>query len=94
MEMGKLVEVIKEGEIVKMSESQAREEDLFILRNIIEPDSHIYEEAKPEVIHAPSSKSMLQDWRNARVSYKNNNVLKELKENFQWEISKVRRGIA
>jgi ribosome-binding protein aMBF1 (putative translation factor) len=86
------VEVIKEGEIVKMTKMQAREEDLFILRNVIEPVGEVISDRVNEAERQGVSVN-LDDWRlNRGIGYKKNDVLRELKDNFQWEIVKVRRA--
>ena len=88
------VDAIKEGEIVRIPKSQAREEDLFILRDIIEP---VPEPEMPRVAQIKQEtsyglESPLDKWKMRRPSYKDNNVVKELVENFHWEIIKARRG--
>ena len=85
-----VVEVIKEGEIVRMSESQAMEEDLFVLRAIVEPEKETIDLTKVES-SKPTPASRLEEWRNGQINLKKNNVLNDLKDNFHWEISRVRR---
>lgn len=102
--MQNIVEAIREGEIVRVPESQAREEELFILRRISEAvrdESPAPQQAAiaPRLID-PTAKyktgmrrdiPRIETWRKA--PYKRNNVLAELKENFHWEIIRKRRGL-
>ncbi|OIO81641.1 hypothetical protein AUJ84_00660 [Candidatus Pacearchaeota archaeon CG1_02_32_132] len=95
--MERLVEAIKEGEIVRVPESQAREEELFILRTF-----PISEEVKEEKVEKgrtidftdkykkPGMRDVprVETWR--KKSYQRNNVLISLKDNFHWDISKTR----
>ncbi|MCH7567964.1 MAG: hypothetical protein IIA87_00950 [Nanoarchaeota archaeon] len=96
----RLVEVIREGEIVKMSESEAMEEDLFILRRVIEP---VVEEKE---FTLNSSKATIdltkkysrpvisfESWRSRKFEYEKNNVIKELVDNFHWVVIRARRNI-
>jgi len=85
-----LVEVIKEGEIVKMPKWQAQDEDLFILRNI--SDNKIKVEAKIIDFTSPKKTKIkkVESWN--KNSYKRNNVFNSLIDNFHWQIIKVRRS--
>ncbi len=95
MQFGGTVEAIKDGEIVRMPESQAVKEDLFILRKISEPASSVIYESfgkKERAIElAVRTNSRLEAWRAGKFNFKNNNVVQDLVPNFQWEISKARR---
>lgn len=85
------VEAIKDGEIIKVPESVARQEDLFVLRRL-EPSNKLvtpYAEKKTEL--PAHGKTYLHEWKAGRTNYKRNNVVNDLVENFQWEISKARR---
>lgn len=94
-----MVEVIREGEIVRVSEGQAIEEDLFILRKVIEPEKEpIYNPVsrpsyRREVsgIDVPSF-SRLESWRAGKFNLKKNKVIEDLKDNFHWEIARRRRS--
>lgn len=87
-----LVEVIKEGEIVRMSERQAREEDLFVLRRVIEEEPQKIDLPKIQKVEGnKTSSSRLQEWKNRSFAYKKNNVVKDLVSNFSWEVSRGRR---
>jgi len=89
-----IVEVIREGEIVRVSESQAIEEDLFILRKIIEPErEHVpdFTSKQAKERRVVKSYSNLESWRAGKVSYKRNRVIEDLVDNFHWEIVRVRR---
>ncbi len=85
-----IVEVIKEGEIIRMSESQAIDEDLFVLRKVIEQEREILDLSNIES-SKPAPASRLEEWRAGQINLKKNNVLADLKDNFHWEISRVRR---
>ena len=95
---GSIVEVIKEGEIIRMPESQAVDEDLFILRRLIEPERAPVEY---EDIRVPQKRSVVQEdvksysrlesWKSGKPAYEVNNVISELKDNFQWHITRKRR---
>lgn len=100
--MEKLVEAIKEGEIVRVFESQARQEELFILRRVPEISEAAVTETKTPASRTLDLTSKYKDglrrdvprvetWRKA--PYKRNNVVNELKENFHWDILKKRRVI-
>lgn len=91
------VDAIKEGEIVTMPLSQARKEDLFVLRKKIAV-------ATPAPAPAPTRTSSRQHasevparitpkWHSYQSEYKKNNVIMELVNNFHWEVSKARKGI-
>jgi ribosome-binding protein aMBF1 (putative translation factor) len=88
--MESVVEVIKEGEIIRMSESQAMDEDLFVLRKVIEQEREILDLSNIESSN-PAPASRLEEWRAGQINLKKNNVLADLKDNFHWEISRVRR---
>lgn len=85
------VEAIKDGEIIKVSERVAREEDLFVLRRLEVPA--VAPAIPNRRIESVSSKSAsyLSEWKIGKVGYKRNNVVSDLVDNFQWEISKQRR---
>ncbi len=88
------VEVIKEGEIVQMPRSQAVEEDLFILRDVVEPEREIHGELPRRTPMPPSleqNASWLDKWKRGDVGNKGNNVVATLITNFHWEIAKKRR---
>ncbi len=85
-----IVEVIKEGEIIRMSESQAIDEDLFVLRKVIEQEREILDLSNIES-SKPAPASRLEEWRAGQINLNKNNVLADLKDNFHWEISRVRR---
>lgn len=90
------VDVIKEGEIVTMTLSQARKEDLFVLRKKIavepaplppRPGSLVNSRQKVSELVRPVSK-----WHSYQSEYKKNNVGKELVDNFHWEVTKARKA--
>jgi len=86
-----IVEVIKEGEILRMPEFQARQEDLFILRKIIAEEPERVETAPRLSVREEKAKSRLEQWKSGRFAYKKNNVVNDLVYNFHWEIVKGRR---
>ncbi|NCO11723.1 hypothetical protein CO038_02235 [Candidatus Pacearchaeota archaeon CG_4_9_14_0_2_um_filter_39_13] len=93
----KIVEAIKEGEIVRVSEEQARAEELFVLRNVPEVvNKDVETSLRPQKTldltrFSEPKRDRFDVWRKA--AYKKNNVAKELKDNFHWEILKKRRGL-
>jgi len=94
--MESIVEVIKEGEIIRMLESQAVEEDLFILRRIHQPEKEMAENIsfieKKEITNKLIRQfSPLNNWKSRRTEGKRNFVLGELKDNFHWDIVRARR---
>ncbi|NCN99451.1 hypothetical protein COU62_00215 [Candidatus Pacearchaeota archaeon CG10_big_fil_rev_8_21_14_0_10_35_219] len=93
----RIVEVIKEGEIIRVPESQARDEELFILRNFpdaaVEKNMEESRESKTlDLTYKPKRKvPRVETWR--KDVYKRNDVLASLVDNFHWEIVKKRRGL-
>ena len=94
--MERLVDAIKEGEIIRMTENRAREEDLFILRKIDETPVYpsntatfakTREEVKPKM-------GTYDEWKMPKPAafYKKNNVLNELIDNFHWPVAKARKN--
>lgn len=85
------VEAIKDGEIIKVPERVAREEDLFVLRRLEAPaKAPIIPDKRIDPISIKSS-SYLSEWKIGKAGYKRNNVASDLIDNFQWEISRQRR---
>jgi ribosome-binding protein aMBF1 (putative translation factor) len=83
------VEAIKEGEIIRVPESVAIEEDLFILRRVLQPASGPVEvERKPDAV---GKILRLDEWKKGKFNKGNNNVVKDLVDNFHWEIARMRR---
>lgn len=91
------VEAIKDGEIVRVPESVAIVEDLFVLRKI----SNVAPVSSAPSMQSPlrSSKdkepirnsSIMYDWKHGKFGGKKNNVMNDLIPNFNWEISKNRK---
>lgn len=96
----RLVDVIKEGQIITIPESQARHEELFVLR---------VHEKRDLVASLPSIESRRRSgrtsaplapvksppkWHSYQSTYKKNNVVKELIDNFHWEVGKARKARA
>ena len=90
--MGGIVEVIKDGEIVRMSEERAREEDLFVLRKVVESKEEPSLSSLSKKDESVKSASRLEVWRSGKIDLKKNEVVNELIDNFHWEIRRVRRS--
>ena len=97
----KIVDAIREGEIVTITEREARDDNLFILREHHEapevlisamplPEWRVRRAAHHAKLELPAR--VLPKWQSYLPEYKKNNVLKELIDNFQWEIAKARRA--
>lgn len=83
------VEAIKEGEIVKVPESIALQDDLFILRKVVKAVPEVVENTnKKEIVN---QNSYLEEWRAAKKVLKKNNVVADLVDNFHWIVSRNRR---
>jgi ribosome-binding protein aMBF1 (putative translation factor) len=85
------VEAIREGEIVRVPERVAKEEDLFVLRKVVklERESHVLERDRMQDVKKKDSR--LERWRGGNLSFRKNNVAEDLIDNFHWEIMKIRR---
>ena len=103
----RIVEALRDGEIVRVSEREARSDELFILRSVEELVEHPNLVQKSMPAPPPSLRSMeqkkekryttpmtpnIETWKNKFVDYKKNNVAKELVQNFQWEVVKARKA--
>jgi len=88
-----LVDAIREGEIVTLLEEEAREEDLFILREHggVETQTKPVTEMRARKTPFDAPPKSTAHWHTYEPEYKKNNVVNELIDNFQWEISKARR---
>lgn len=90
--MEKLVDVIKEGEILRVTESQAKAEDLFILRRVeIEQRDSSQNTSKIPQDQSYKKPSILDSWKRGETGYKKNDVISDLVPNFNWDISSKRR---
>ncbi len=94
----RLVDVIKEGQILTVPESQARDEELFILRvhekrDLVEslPSIESRRRSGRTMAPLPPSRSPSK-WHSYQSEYKKNNVVKELVDNFNWEVGKARKA--
>ncbi|HLC54223.1 MAG TPA: hypothetical protein VJK07_01195 [Candidatus Nanoarchaeia archaeon] len=94
----KLVDVIRDGEIVTVSEVQARAEDLFILRERHAPPAapapltgHSVLRTASQIPRMTPAQKLIPRWHSYQPEYTKNNVAKELIDNFHWEIGKARR---
>jgi ribosome-binding protein aMBF1 (putative translation factor) len=82
-----MVDALREGEIVTVPEALALEEDLFILRRHEVVSSKILVSESPK---RNTSKPI--GWKSYEPEYKKNYVIKELIDNFHWEIIKARKA--
>ncbi len=93
----RMVDAIRDGKIVVVSEQEAKNDDLFVLRTHettlpLEPSlsstnptpQRIREKSEPFV--KPVAK-----WHSYQPEYSKNHVVRELIDNFHWEISKARK---
>lgn len=86
------VEAIKEGEIIKISEKEALDEDLWILRKIYEDDApKVKASERIGSYRSGVESSMKVRDMMGKPEYKKNNVLRELVDNFHWKIVRARR---
>ncbi len=91
------VEAIKDGEIIRVLESVAILEDLFILRKIGGSPQNNSVAVNVPMVSARSKEpivkntSIMSDWKHGKFGVKKNNVLVDLIPNFNWEISKNRK---
>jgi ribosome-binding protein aMBF1 (putative translation factor) len=94
----KMVDAIRDGQIVTVTEAQARAEDLFVLR-----EKHAPAAATPPLTGQPALRAatkanmptiapkLLPRHHSYLPDYKKNDVAKELVNNFHWEIGKARK---
>lgn len=94
----KMVDAIRDGQIVTVTEAQARAEDLFILR-----EKHAPAAATPPLTGQPALRAatranmptiapkLLPRHHSYLPDYKKNDVARELVNNFHWEIGKARK---
>ena len=73
-----------------MPEKEALDEDFWILRKIYEDDKPKTSERVGSYRPGFESSMKIRESMN-KPEYKKNNVLKELIDNFHWQISRVRR---
>lgn len=93
----RLVDAIKEGQIITLPESQARDEELFVVRIHEERDlsaslPSIESRRRSGRTMAPLPPKSPAKWHSYQSEYKKNNVIKELIDNFHWEIGKARKA--
>jgi ribosome-binding protein aMBF1 (putative translation factor) len=96
MSKERMVDAIRDGAIITMPESQAREDELFVLRvhgdlpkidAMPENESRTRRSRDPQLQPKPSVR-----WHSYQPDYKKNNVTRDLKDNFHWEIIKARKS--
>ncbi len=94
------VEAIRDGEIIRVPESVALEEDLFILRKLGgEPQkqqkslNHFMAPAakKESAVSTRGGASLFSEWKIGKFGNKKNNVIQDLVPNFHWQISSNRK---
>ena len=91
--MGKMVDAIEDGKIVRVTEEYAKQEGLFILRKPKQPfDPN--EIATRNAIKKRFSEEKSYDLESLRrpLGWSKTQVVLELVENFQWQISTARRS--
>lgn len=94
----RLVDAIKEGQIITLPESQARQEELFVLRvhekrDLVSELPSVESRRRSGRSNAPLAPSRQPPkWHSYQPEYRKNNVVKELKDNFHWEIGKARKA--
>lgn len=86
------VEAIKDGEIVKVLESVAIEEDLFILRKVISAEEEVLSPVVDNFRKDIPKTHKLDDWKAGRFGMKKNNISQDLVPNFHWLVSRARRS--
>lgn len=81
------VEALKDGGVVRVTEREAREEGLVILRRPVLEKTYV-----PPSRHPAKSAEARENTRRSIVrDYKNNNVRDDLVQHFHWQISRARR---
>ena len=91
------VEAIRDGEIIRVPESVAIEDDLFILRKLSgAPQQQMTAAFAPVKKKEQSNQigrnvSLFSEWKLGKFGIKKNNVIQDLVHNFHWEIVKQRR---
>ena len=88
------VEAIKDGEIIRVPESIALEEDLFVLRRLGAPPQQQVNAVRAPVMKRESLQrdaSLISEWKLGKFGVKKNNVIQDLVPNFNWQISSYRK---
>ncbi|MEK6852322.1 MAG: hypothetical protein AABX59_00430 [Nanoarchaeota archaeon] len=91
-----LVDVIKDGQVVTVSLSEAKMEGLFILRRHEKKEIDVapvvsFSSRRDEYDRREILKKQVSKWHSYQPEYKKNFVMQELIENFHWSIAKGRR---
>jgi len=85
------VDAIEDNKIVRVSEEYARLQGLLIIRKKIESNQPVQPVPLSHLRRAERrAKPQIDEFRKP-LDYRKNNVIQELKENFQWDISRKRR---
>ncbi len=88
-----LVDAIEEGKIVRVSEDYARREGLPILRKHVEQENiEILGEEEKKPFEDEVKTYGVEEYRKP-LGWKEEQVISELIDNFQWHIAKTRRQI-
>jgi ribosome-binding protein aMBF1 (putative translation factor) len=82
-----MVDALKEGEIVTVTESEALQEDMFILRK------HDLAPKSVGITAEPAKRSAPIKWKSYEPEYKKNYVIKELIDNFHWTVIRARKSM-
>jgi len=86
-----VVDAIEDGRIVRVSEDYAKREGLLILRKPIEEVKQIISGKREDATRKNKGFIGMEDLRKP-LSTKNNEILKELIENFHWTLVQKRKG--
>jgi ribosome-binding protein aMBF1 (putative translation factor) len=84
------VDAIEEGKIVHVSEEYAKAEGLMIIRKKVEALPDVKAVAAQVRRAERRARPLIDEFRRS-LDYRKNNVIQELKENFQWELTRKRR---
>ena len=85
------VEAIEDNKIVRLSEEYARLQGLLIIRKKIDSTPVVQPIPLVQLRRVERrARPQIEEFRKP-LNYKKNNVLQELKKNFQWDISRKRR---
>ncbi len=85
------VEAIKDGRIVTVSEREAFDDDLFVLRERKTPEPEKLAVPRARRVSSEPMSKVGNRWHTYEPTYKKNNVSQELIDNFHWELSKARK---
>ena len=85
------VDAIEDNKIVRVTQEYVRLHGLLIIRKIVDSNQQVQPVPIVQLRRSERrAKPQLEEFRKP-LDYSKNNVIKELKDNFQWEISRKRR---